>query len=232
MDAPDIAAVAALIGDTARARMLTALMGGRALTATELALEADIAPSTASSHLARLTEGGLVTLARQGRHRYFRIPGGEVAAMLEGLMGVASGRTRDAVPGPRDEGLRAARVCYDHLAGERAVRLLDALRRRRFVRASETAISLTSAGALWAEGLGIDIATLRARRRPLCRPCLDWSERRSHLAGAFGAALFDRFLALRYVSRDPVGRAVVFSRTGLRFVEELGVPMLESRPVE
>jgi len=196
-------------------------MSGRALTATELAMEADIAPSTASSHLARLTSGGLITLTRQGRHRYFKIAAAEVAAMLEGLMGVASGNVRRVVPGPRNAGLRTARVCYDHLAGERGVQLLDALRAQKLVRGGEDTLSLTRQGAAWAAELGIDVAALKTQRRAFCRPCLDWSERRAHLAGSLGAALLDRFFALGYASRDPLGRAVAFSRRGVLFLESL-----------
>jgi DNA-binding transcriptional ArsR family regulator len=208
VEGPDVATVAALLGDAARARMLTALMSGRALTATELALEGDVAPSTASSHLAKLEAAGLVAQARQGRHRYFRLASAEVAAALEGLMTIAArdektsrGAARAPRRRPADESLRRARVCYDHLAGEAGVALLTALRARRYVRASGEALSLTAEGAAWATSLGIDVAALRGRRRPLCRSCLDWSERRFHLAGGLGAALLERLLAL--AARSP-----------------------------
>jgi DNA-binding transcriptional ArsR family regulator len=222
LDTPDIAAAAALVGDPTRGRMLLALMDGRALTATELALEGGVTASTASSHLSRLTAAGLVSIARQGRHRYFRIATPEVAAAIEGLMHIAPRQApRQARPGPRDEGLRLARVCYDHLAGEGAVRLLQRLRERRILRGGDDAMTLTSAGEAWCDDVGIDLATLRARRRPLCRPCLDWSERRTHLAGALGAALLDRLFALRYARRERDGRAVILSPRGEAFIERL-----------
>ena len=221
-DTPDFAAIAALVGDPTRGRMLIALMDGRALTATELALEGGVTASTASSHLARLTAARLVSIARQGRHRYFRIATPEVAAALEGLMHIAPrSAARHARPGPRDEGLRRARVCYDHLAGEVAVRLLQRLQERRIVRGSGERMVLTASGESWCEDVGIDLAALRARRRPLCRPCLDWSERRTHLAGALGAALLDRLFALRYARRERDGRAVILSPRGEAFVERL-----------
>ena len=220
-DTPDIAGFAAVLGEPARARMLLALMDGRALTATELAIKAGVAPSTASSHLARLTGAGLVTLARQGRHRYFRLAGREAASVVEGLMGAARSAPRMRAVGPRDDDLRQARVCYDHLAGERGVRLLERLRARKLVRGPEEELRLTRAGEDWAASIGIDVAALRKERRPLCRPCLDWSERRMHLSGAFGAAILERLFALRYARRDPAGRAVTFSPRGERFVEQL-----------
>jgi len=216
--AHDIAAVAAVLGDPSRASMLAALMDGRALTATELALEAGVAPSTASSHLARLARAGLVTLARQGRHRYFRLEGAETAGVLERLMGLASLPQRRARTGPADPALRHARICYDHLAGTSAVRLLDRLREGGLIE-GEVDLLLAPGGESWAHSLGIDVARLGAGRRPLCRPCLDWSERRDHLAGALGAAVLDLLLARRWARRDPAGRALRLSPRGESFLE-------------
>jgi Helix-turn-helix domain len=205
--------------------MLAALMEGRALTATELALEGGVAPSTASSHLGKLTRAGLVTIARQGRHRYFRLAGGEVAAALEGLMAIAPPTAaRGLRTGPRDEGLRRARVCYDHLAGEAAVGLLARLRERRWVRTSGDAIALAPDGEQWFRRLGIDLDALRSQRRPLGRPCLDWSERRFHLAGSLGAALLDRLFALRLARRETGSRALLISPRGAAFLESLQLP--------
>lgn len=221
-DTPDIAAIAALVGDPTRGRMLTALMDGQALTATELALEGGVTASTASSHLARLADAGLVAIAKQGRHRYFRIATPEVAGAIEGLMSVASRRGLRVVrPGPRDDALRHARVCYDHLAGDAAVRLLERLRARKLIAGGDDAMELTRAGEAWCDRVGIDREALRATRRPLCRPCLDWSERRTHLAGALGAALLDRLFALRYARRERGGRTVILSPRGEAFVERL-----------
>jgi DNA-binding transcriptional ArsR family regulator len=222
IDTPDIASVAALVADPTRARMLTVLMDGRALTATELALEGGVTPSTTSSHLARLTASGLVSIAKQGRHRYFRIAAPEVAAVLERLMSIAPRHPQPAVhTGPRDETMRRARVCYDHLAGETAVRLMERLRQRDLVAGSDEAISLTPAGEAWCGDVGIDLNALRAKRRPLCRSCLDWSERRTHLGGAVGAALLDRLFALGFARRVKGSRAVTLSPRGESFIEHL-----------
>src|SRR5690606_26763979 len=160
--------------DPARANMLGALMDGRALTVSELALAAGVTLQTASGHLARLRSGGLVSVAQQGRHRYFRLSGPDVAHALEGLMGLAqrTGAVRVRT-GPKDAAMRAARVCYDHLAGERGVELLDALTRQRFIIDGV----LTENGRRFFEDYGIDVAALETGRRPLCRACLDWSER-------------------------------------------------------
>jgi DNA-binding transcriptional ArsR family regulator len=222
LDTPDLASIAALVGEPTRARMLAALMDGRAWTATELALAGGVTPSTASSHLARLTGAGLLAITRQGRHRYFRIAAPEVAAAIEGLTSLAArGRAPAPRPGPRDEGLRRARVCYDHLAGEAAVRLLERMRARGLVAGEDDALALTARGEGWCARIGIDLRSLRATRRRLCRACLDWSERRTHLAGALGAALLDRMLALRYARRAREGRVVILSPRGEAFVERL-----------
>lgn len=215
---PDITPIAAAVADPTRGRMLMALMGGRALTATELAIDGGVSPSTASSHLARLSDCGLVTMARQGRHRYFRISRPEVAAMLEGMISVAGVCGTSIATGPRDPAMRRARVCYDHLAGEAAVLLLDQLRTHGIVIGDDDALAMGTNAAPWAAGFGIDLDELRSERRSLCRPCLDWSERRSHLAGALGAAILERLITLRYARRDPGTRALSLSPNGLRFI--------------
>ncbi|MCB2099706.1 MAG: winged helix-turn-helix transcriptional regulator [Rhodobacterales bacterium] len=213
---PDIALIAALLGDPARANMLTALMSGRALTASELAQEAGVTPQTASSHLAKLEAGGLVTPRRQGRHRYFELSGADVAEVVESLTGLAArvGHLR-LRPGPRDPALRHARVCYDHLAGDLGVRMFDGLSARQALTVRDGAIALTAPGRDFVAGLGIDLAGLEAARRPLCRLCVDWSERRNHLAGGLGAALLNRFYALQWARREPDSRIVTFTRRGL-----------------
>jgi DNA-binding transcriptional ArsR family regulator len=208
-DDPPIAAIAALIGDPARANMLTALMDGQALTVSELAGLAGVALPTASGHLARMNEAGLVAPAQQGRHRYYRLASPGVAEMLEALMQfAATGRPR-VRPGPREPMLREARVCYDHLAGRRAVALADSLAARALV----TGDQVTPAGEGFLTGLGIDVAAMRAARRPLCRTCLDWSERRNHLAGALGAGILAHVLAQGWAVRAE-GRVVRFSQRG------------------
>jgi DNA-binding transcriptional ArsR family regulator len=223
-DGPVIASIAALIGDPARANMLTALLDGRALTASELAEAAGVTIQTASGHLAKLDQARLVAAVRQGRHRYFRLSGGDVAEVLEGLMGLAerTGATR-LRPGPGDPALRRARICYDHLAGERGVALLEGIRERGFVTGGEEP-ALTDAGRHRFAAFGIDMPAVEGGRRPACRLCLDWSERRSHLGGALGAALLARLLDLGWIRREP-GRALSLTREGLTgLAAEFGVP--------
>src|SRR5450755_4238428 len=177
---PDIAMIAALVGDPARANMLTALMTGRALTASELAQEAGVTPQTASSHLAKLEAGGLIEQEKQGRHRYYRLADPDVAGVLEGLEGLAAraGHLRVRT-GPKDPALRRARVCYSHLAGDLGVQMLDSMTRQKLVRQHKQAIELTTGGKRFmAEALQIDADRLAHPRRPVCKACLDWSERR------------------------------------------------------
>jgi DNA-binding transcriptional ArsR family regulator len=215
-DGPSIAPVAALAGDPARANMLAALLGGKALTAGELAREAGVTAQTASSHLAKLKDGGLIASLAQGRHRYFRLAGHDVAEMLEKMMGVAerAGHVRTRT-GPKAPELRRARVCYDHLAGEMAVAMLDAMTQDRLV-AGGDAPRLTRRGEDFARGFGIDLGALAKERRPLCKTCLDWSMRRHHLAGSLGAAMLARFMELKWTRRDRASRAVIFSPQGER----------------
>ena len=215
---PDIAMVAALVGDPARANMLTALMTGRALTASELAHQAGVTPQTASSHLARLEAGSLIEQEKQGRHRYYRLADPDVAGVLEGLAALAARAGHMRVrTGPKDPALRRARICYDHLAGDLGVQMLDSLRKRGWcVRASRT-IELTAEGERFlARTLQIAAEDLAHPRRPVCKACLDWSERRHHLAGTLGAALMARFTELKWAARDtaPGSRVVNFSRNG------------------
>lgn len=211
---PDIALVAALLGDPARANMLTALMAGHALTAGELAREAGVTPQTASAHLSRLEKGGLVTGRKQGRHSYFALSGEDVAGVLEGLMSLAArtghARTR---PGPKEPALRHARVCYDHLAGDLGVRMLDSLMTSGRLDAD---LQPTPYGEAFFSALGIDLIVLRNARRPLCKACLDWSVRRSHLAGSLGAAVLQRLYGLGWAKRVAGERVVAFTEAGER----------------
>ena len=215
---PDIAMVASLVGDPARSNMLTALMTGRALTASELAHQAGVTPQTASSHLAKLEAGGLIEQEKQGRHRYYRLADPDVAAVLEGLEGLAAraGHLRVRT-GPKDPALRRARVCYDHLAGDLGVQMLDSMKRQRLLRQRKQEIGLTADGGRFlAETLQISADDLAHPRRPLCKGCLDWSERRHHLAGTLGAALLKRFTELKWAARDSAqgSRVVNFTRQG------------------
>jgi DNA-binding transcriptional ArsR family regulator len=218
---PDIAPVAALLGDPARANMLTALLAGQALTAGELAREAGVTAQTASSHLARLTVGGLVVPRRQGRHVYYALSGPDVALLLEKLMSLAE-RTghRRARTGPAEPALRRARVCYDHLAGEIGVALFDRLVARRLLARRGDALVLSRKGETALVDFGIDLDAARASRRALCKDCLDWSVRRSHLAGAVGAALLARFYELGWAKREKGSRVVMFSAAGMKQFEK------------
>ncbi|MER8484438.1 winged helix-turn-helix domain-containing protein [Mesorhizobium sp. M1322] len=219
-EGPDIARIASLVGDPARANMLTALMGGTALTASELALEAGVSLPTASSHLSKLMEGGLLTLASQGRHRYYGLAGPQVAGMIEAITGVAAAVGPQRVrPGPRDAAMRVARVCYDHLAGEQAVAMLDRLVARQVLICDDKEIRLGPSAVSHFAAIGIDVES--KARRPLCRACLDWSVRRSHLAGTLGAAILDKILLEKWARREKDSRAVVFSPSGKQAFERV-----------
>ena len=225
-DGPNIVGIAALIGDHARAEVLTALMADRALTATELAAGAGVTKQTISAHLAKLVAAGLVTVERQGRHRYFRLADRDVAHLIESLMGVAfrTGAVRVRAS-PREPALRKARVCYDHLAGEVGVRLYEnLLRQRALVPAlvpNGNALVLTAVGERLFRKLHIDTAALAGQKRAFCRACLDWSERRHHLAGALGAALLARFIDLGWAKRAKESRVVTITGNGERELHKL-----------
>ncbi|OYR22930.1 ArsR/SmtB family transcription factor [Brucella thiophenivorans] len=214
-DGPIIASVAALLGDPARANMLTALMDGRALTVSELAAAAGVTLQTASGHLSKLDAANLLVAEKQGRHRYFRLSGADVAHVLEGLMGLAqrTGAVRVRT-GPKDHALRKARICYDHLAGERGVEMLDASYRLGLIDDAGNPV-LTDAGKSFFSCLGVDVEALQKGKRPLCRHCLDWSERRNHLGGALGAAVLDNFIEKGWARREE-GRVISFSANGMQ----------------
>jgi DNA-binding transcriptional ArsR family regulator len=215
-DGPDIARVASAIADPARAAMLCALMEGRALTAGELGREAGVTPQTASGHLARLRDAGLVTIEARGRHRYVAIARPDVSAALESLMGLAAASgARRTRPGPRDETMREARICYDHLAGSAGVRMLDRFLDRGWIAADGAKrLRVTADGERRFRAEGIETTPAPPSRRPVCRACLDWSERRDHLAGALGARLLGEMLARHWLRRDGAGRALLFTPSG------------------
>ncbi len=221
-EGPDIARIAALIGDPARANILTALMSGKALTVSELAREAGVTLQTASGHLAKLEQGGLTRILKQGRHKYVSLAGDEVARVLEALMGLAArvGHLRTRT-GPRDQALRKARVCYNHLAGDMGTQLYDRFLALGYLGREGEALVLTTAGAALVRDFGIDLDALNRGRAPLCRDCLDWSERRAHLAGSLGRALLTRFENLGWARRDSETRAVHFSVKGEQKFAEL-----------
>ena len=220
-----LAETAALVGDPARANMLTALMDGRALTATELARAASITPQSASSHLARLTAANLLAVERQGRHRYHRLASPAVASMLEGIMALAeiaptnARLQRPVVTGPRDAAMRNARTCYDHLAGKLAVAIADAMIARGHLELSPDGGAMTPSGAAFLRAIGVDLAAAETRAgKPgcpvFCRPCLDWSERRPHIAGAVGTALCDCCFQQGWVRRVDGTRALTITPKG------------------
>ncbi len=214
-ETPNIVRVASLIGDNARAEVLSALMAGRALTATELADIAGVTKQTISSHLGKLLDGGLLTYEQQGRHRYFKLATPDVAHLLESMMGVAQNAMAPGRRfGPRQPALRKARSCYDHLAGELAVRAYEALVENGVLVEGGETLKIADHGHDWFQDIGIDTAQNVDNRRAQCRSCLDWSERRRHLAGVLGAAFFARIQELGWAKRTPGSRVVTFSPQG------------------
>ncbi len=212
-----IAEVASLIGDAARANILSALMGGQALTAGELARYAGVTAQTTSGHLSKLAGAELIALEKQGRHRYYRLASPEVAQAMQSLMAVAAAGPKRFHPlGPRDEALRNARTCYDHIAGRLALALTDVLSERGHVLLADGVGIVTDEGARFFADFGIDLAADARSKRPLCKTCLDWSERRPHLAGQLGAALLTRLLELNWVARAPDSRALKITQAGQR----------------
>lgn len=231
-EGPDIARAAALIADPARSAMLLALMDGRALTATELAAQAGVTRPTASSHLAKLVDGGLLALEAQGRHRYFRFAGPQVGALLEALMLFSAETPAPRLrTGPREPALRKARVCYDHLAGEMGVEMFDQICAQGWLHPhpatpipgapnspalNSPTPALTKLGWERLAQIGITAESLPKSNRPLCRACLDWSMRRPHLAGRLGKVILDQMFALGWARRLPQSRVVSFTSEGER----------------
>lgn len=215
-DAPNIAAIAAMVGDPARANMLTAMLNGAALTATELALEAGVTKQTASSHLGKLEAAGLIAVEAEGRHRYYRLADADVAGLLETLMGVAArAKALRARPGPKEPALRRARLCYDHLAGELGVAMFDAfLKHKWMLPGPEKTFALTRLGRVKVSTFGVDIAEVEAGARPVCRACLDWSVRRHHLAGALGAAILECVFDRGWATQKRGSRVLEFTPGG------------------
>lgn len=221
-NASQIAEVAALVGDPARANMLCALLGGRALTATELAFAAGVSPQTTSGHLGKLYAAQLVVLMKQGRHRYYRLAGPQVGRMLESIMTVAmNGPPRFQPKSKTDDQMRHARTCYDHIAGVLGVGLAQRLTEREFVVLGDEAGEVTPSGLEFMAKLGVDLAGAREKRRVFCRPCLDWTERRSHIGGAVGAALARRCFELKWIERMRDSRALTITPAGRRTLMEV-----------
>ena len=212
------AGIAAAIGEPARAKMLYCLMDGHARTSTELAIVGDVSPSTASSHLQRLQTERLVKVLSQGKHRYYSLHGPAVARVLEGLTVLAGGASSTFAPSTPNR-LRAARTCYDHLAGTIAVTLHDRLMTLGWLAAGADdagTYDVTSKGARALEVLGVEVAAARTLRRRFAYACVDWSERRPHIGGAIGAALLGLALRKRWVTQDLDSRALSVTRRGER----------------
>jgi DNA-binding transcriptional ArsR family regulator len=220
----DVAVVAAAIGGRSRAAILERLMDGDAWPAGELASAAGVAPSTASDHLDALVDVGLIEVDRRGRQRRFRLASPEVAHAIEALAVIAPRRhaswLREVTTAER---LRAGRTCYDHLAGRLGVAVTDALLARRALRPNDRGFSIPRAGEQVFRELGVDLGEVRRRRRAFAIPCLDWTEQRTHLAGALGAAVCERCFDLGWIERHGPGRAVAVSRDGRVNLERLGV---------
>lgn len=219
---PDISHIAALIGDPARTNMLLALLSGEAWAAGDLAREAGVTPATASCHLSKLLAGGLVQRSRQGRHRFYRLTNDDVGEALEVLLRIAArtGHTRHIVA-PEEAPLRSARVCYDHLAGDYGVRLFGFLKASDYLVGQNERLRLSPGGEDFIGKFGIRLEHLAGKRRPLCRPCLDWSERTHHLGGLLGAAILERMIELNWLAKQDDTRAVEFTGKGKKAFAEL-----------
>lgn len=225
---PNIVEVASLIGDPSRAAMLLYLLGGKALPASELARAARVTPQTASFHLAKMVDGGLLVHESYGRHRYYRLASTEVGQALEALNAVAPTKpVRSLRESDQSKALHFARTCYDHIAGVVGVALTDKMLELEVLKEGEGLdFVITSDGMKWFGDFGIDLSGIQRGRRHLARQCLDWSERRHHMAGALGAALTNRLFELEWISRIPGGRAVRVTDKGFKGVEaEFGLTL-------
>ena len=212
---PNIAKIGALLGDNTRARMLSSLMHGKALTASELARQADVTAQTATTHLAKLEKGGLLTLRKQGRHKYFSLASEDVANLLETLMGLSAGEEPlRMLTGPNDAAMRNARVCYNHLAGTKGIQLYDSLLVKKHLLMKNHNLVISNDGESFFRSFGINVESLRESRSPICRECLDWSERRSHLAGSLGRALLTQLENTGWVKRELNSRVIRFTPKG------------------
>jgi DNA-binding transcriptional ArsR family regulator len=213
MIAPQMAEIAALVGDPARANILGALFDGRALTATELSYAASVSPQTTSGHLAKLTQARLLTVVKQGRHRYYRLATPLVAQMMETIMAVAAESPPRYRPrSPREDAMRLARTCYDHFAGRLGVAIADSLCARGHVILGDDGGQVTETGLAFLRDLGAQFS--KPSRRPFCRHCLDWTERRPHLSGMVGASIAIRCFDLGWVERERNPRVLKITPKG------------------
>ncbi|HEX3423041.1 MAG TPA: winged helix-turn-helix domain-containing protein [Sphingomicrobium sp.] len=222
-----VAEIGSLLGDPARVNMMVALLDGRAWTARELADAAGVSPQTASSHLGKLVAAELVKLDRQGRHHYHRLASSETARLLEQMHLAGAAARRSRVSGPKDLQMRELRSCYDHLAGRIAVEISDRILDENDSVAG--AAQLSPEGVSLLKRIGIELDQLRSGRRAVCRVCLDWSERRPHVAGAVGAAILSRLKILGWVKTRPSGRSLILTAAGERGVGEVfGIQSIRS----
>jgi DNA-binding transcriptional ArsR family regulator len=222
---PIIAEVAALVGDPARATMVAALVDGRDMTASELAAAARVTPQTASTHLAKLTAAGVLSVVRNGRHRHFRLASPTVASMIDGIVAVALERRPRYRPLSRAaRALSVARMCYDHLAGRLSVDLTDSFVAREYIVLDDEVAEVTTAGARFLTEFGIKLPTRHATGRHFCRLCLDWTERRPHIAGPMGVAITERCFDLGWIERIKRSHAVIVTPSGRRgFARTFGI---------
>jgi DNA-binding transcriptional ArsR family regulator len=226
--APDLAAVAALMGDPARAAILDALMSGQSLTAGELSTKACVSPQTTSSHLNKLREGGLVTVESVGKRRFYEIANHDVAHAIEALCLIAPPKNvRSLKSSFEADALRRSRTCYDHLAGKLGVAVTESLVKQKIIKLNGDLYTVTQSGISWFESFGIDLDAARQLRRKFAYPCLDWSERRHHLAGSLGAALKDLWLHNGWIKRIPDTRAVRLTKTGEQALGDIFQTKLE-----
>lgn len=217
-----IAAIASLIGDTTRANMLCALMGGQALTAGELSRQAGVTQQTGSGHLAKMVDAKLLTAVKQGRHRYYRLASPQVAHGIDALMTIAAdGPPRHHPTGPKERDMRIARSCYDHIAGKLGVAMADSMAENGRVIMSDEGAVVTSDGEDFLRSFGIELQNDSRSKRPLCRTCLDWSERRYHIGGRVGQALMERTLELGWLARKNESRALRVTPAGEQGFREI-----------
>jgi DNA-binding transcriptional ArsR family regulator len=216
-----VAEIGSLLGDPARVNMMIALLDGRAWTARELADVAGVTPQTASSHLGKLVAAQLVAVTRQGRHHYHRLASADVAQLLEQMhvAGATLLANRPHSPGPKDLEMRELRSCYDHLAGRIAVELSNRIIDESGAASGEA--RLTAEGASLLEKIGVDLDALKNGRRAMCRACIDWSERRPHVAGAVGAAILDQSKRLGWVKPRVTGRSLILTAAGERGLDQV-----------
>lgn len=230
-DTDMLSTVAALVGEPARTRILTALLTGRALTGKELAYFAGVTAATASSHLSRLLAGNLLVMEKQGRFHYYRLRSAEVARAIEGLMTLASIPSNGWPPHHHvAPALCEARMCYDHLAGRLGVAVCDMLLRRHHVVLVDGGGEVTPTGERFLAELGVDLPKARHAKRHYCRACIDWTERRHHISGAVGAALAEAFLGRRLVERIADSRALSLTPLGRKALAAMGVAEYRATP--